>query len=168
MNGTLYVVLFLSFFALILIWIISLTLLFIGLIKWIRNNRKFPSKRLSASLIVLCIASVQFYHQYYNLDYLPEGELNAVFPSPNENFEIHTYHFNVMYGMHAQAVLVNTKTEKENTIYFNWYDYDPSVKWIGNNNVRIGREKLSIHQDTYDFRHDPNSPRMLPRQRVNP
>lgn len=45
--------------------------------------------------------------------------MNAVFTYPNENFEIHKYDFNGIYGMNAKAVLVNTKAEKENTIYFN-------------------------------------------------
>lgn len=54
-----------------------------------RKKRRFPKKWLLTTLIVLCKASVQFYNQYYNLNYLPKGEMNAVFTSPNENFDIH-------------------------------------------------------------------------------
>jgi hypothetical protein len=146
--------------------IVSLVILLIGIFKWGLKKRKFPTKRLLVFLLFPVISSVQFYNQYYNLNYLPAGELNAVFPSPNENYDIHTYHFTGIYGENSKAVLVNTETEKENTVYFNWYDYDPQVEWVNNDIVKIGREELSIHQDTYDYRHDSDSLRTLPPQRV--
>ncbi|RDW15138.1 hypothetical protein CWR45_18400 [Oceanobacillus chungangensis] len=88
MNETLYMILFYFFFVLVLIVIVSLVILLIGIFRWGVKKRNFPTKRLLVFLVLLGISSVQFYNQYYNLNYLPAGELNAVFPSPNKTHTI--------------------------------------------------------------------------------
>src|SRR5699024_3555903 len=116
MNETLYMLLFYSFFILILLGTVSLIILLIEIFKWALKRRSFPKKQLLICILLLVISGVQFYNQYYNFNYLPAGELNAAFPSPNENYEIKTYHFTGVYGINAKVVLVNTETQEENTI----------------------------------------------------
>lgn len=165
MDETLYKLVFVSFYLLLLIGISSLIILLIGVLRWKLKKRAFPTRWMRTVIVLFGVTGVLFYNLQFNLNFLPAGEQNASFPSPNGKYEVHTYHFTGMYGKNAKAVLVNTETSEKNTLYFNWYDYDPQVEWLDNDKVKIGREKLSIHQDTYDYRRDPDAFRTLPPQR---
>ncbi|MDC3413201.1 DUF5412 family protein [Terrihalobacillus insolitus] len=80
---------------------------------------------------------------------------------------IKTYHFEGIYGRAAKATLTDLKTDEEKTIYFNDYDYDPQVIWVSNKVVKIGREKLNINKDIYNYRLDNENNRELPPPKNN-
>ncbi|WP_226035273.1 DUF5412 family protein [Aquibacillus saliphilus] len=165
MNETLYMFLFLLMFTMILVTAIFAVILIVGIVRGLKSKRTFPMKRLVLFLVSFSISLILFYNQYFNLDYLPAGELNASFASLDSRYEIETYHFNGIYGMNSKAVLVELETGDSKTIYFNWYDYDPMVEWVNKDTVKIGRETLNIHDGSYDYRHDPDVIRILPLQR---
>lgn len=166
MNEILYLALFLSFFIISLVSIIFLVVLFVKMVKWKKGKYLFPRKTFFFTLSFLVVTGILYYNQYYNLDYLPSGEMNTNIVSPNGKYSIKTYHFTGIYGENAKAVLVDLNKNKEKTIYFNRFDYDPYVEWVTNDQVVIGEEKLNIHKDTYDYRYDPNALRGLTRQRL--
>ncbi|MFB1051221.1 DUF5412 family protein [Paraliobacillus sp. JSM ZJ581] len=107
------------------------------------------------------IFSILFYNHYKNL---PQGILNDSIERPSGKYSIRTYHIDSFYGLNVKASLFNKETGGEDTIYFNWYDYDPKVTWLSVTEVRICREELNIFEDKYDYRHAKNY-KMLPLQR---
>lgn len=165
MNDTLYQVLFFMFFIISLTTIITFIILVIRIIISCSRGRSLPQKHLFYSIILLMLSLILGYNQYFNLEYLPSGVLNATITSPNEKYVIKTYHFDGIYGDNAKAVLINLSNGDEKTIYFNHSDYDPKVEWLSDDKVKIGVEKLNIHKDTYDYRWDFESSRTLPPQR---
>ena len=164
MNDTLYIVLFVIMFILGILTFSILLLFIIRLVFWLTKRKTFPRKSLTCLLMSIIIFLFIFYNHYYNLNYLPNGELNATIDSPDGKNRIETYHFSKIYGENAKAVLVNNDSGDRKTIYFNWYDFDPKVVWESNEEVKIGRETLNIYTDHYDYRHDENL-RLMPPQR---
>jgi hypothetical protein len=66
----------------------------------------------------------------------------------------------------VRAELVNSKTNRKKTIYWNYPDVNPYVEWIDNDTVRIGEQSLNIAKgETYDWRKDDEWKRDLPKQR---
>lgn len=107
MNDTLYQVLFFMFFIISLTTIITFIILVIRIIISRSRRRSLPQKHLFYSIILLMLSLILGYNQYFNLEYLPSGVLNATITSPNEKYVIKTYHFDGIYGDNAKAVLIN-------------------------------------------------------------
>ena len=118
-------------------------------------------------LAILSLVGLGIYNLFFNLQAVPHGNLIRSIQSPHGNYVIKTY-VSEDDPLSANAVrgeLVDLKRQKVRTIYWNYYDQDPYVKWLNNSEVLIGRQTLNILKgDTYDWRSDDNWVRQLPRQ----
>ncbi|CQR47532.1 hypothetical protein BN1058_01856 [Paraliobacillus sp. PM-2] len=164
MSKLLYTLHLMLFFTSGLILVISLISTVILILFFLKKKKIFPRKTIIIFGASCFIFIILFYNHYYNLNYLPQGILNDSIEGPDDKYSIRTYHFDGFYGLNAKASLFNNETGEEDTIYFNWYDYDPKVIWLNEKEVRIGREELNVFEDKYDYRHDKNY-KTLPSQR---
>ncbi|WP_028545596.1 DUF5412 family protein [Paenibacillus taiwanensis] len=166
MNNHVYVILFALSLGLLVTTIISMFIFFILLLlKWFRKERNFPKYSLIVSLVGVIFVSLYYYNYYYNLDFLPKGNLNESVSSPNGKYEIRTYHFETIFNRMARAEVIEKSNNKAKTIYFNDYDYSPLVVWKNDQIVVIGRETLDITKcEVFDFRHERHRQTNLPPQ----
>lgn len=116
--------------------------------------------------IILFIIGYAYYNLFHNLGSVPKGELIRSIESPDRNYVINTYLVsNALSADAARVELYVIKRERGKTIYWNYPDHDPYVKWLNNREVFIGDQVLNILKgETYDWRHDPDWKREYPKQ----
>lgn len=117
--------------------------------------------------IILFIIGYAYYNLFHNLQSVPKGELIRSIESPDGNYVIKTYFNDGGSLSHdaARGELYNIKRERGKTIYWNYPDHDPYVKWLNNKEVLLGDQVLNILKgETYDWRHDPDWKREYPKQ----
>lgn len=131
-----------------------------------KKSRRLPKMSLLLTAIGALLIGIYGYNHFYNLDFLPKGELNpSAIVSPDGHYEIRTYHYNRLFYRTARAEVVDTRSEKGRTIYFNDYDRSPAVSWLDHHIVKIGRETLDISKnEVYDFRNQTQKHKALPPQ----
>ena len=88
------------------------------------------------------------------LNNLPEGELQNVYTSADNKYEISIYLVNggatVDYAIRGE--LKDLDTGKTKNIYWNYHEDKADVVWIDKNTVSINNHILCLPDDTYDFR----------------
>ena len=117
--------------------------------------------------VFLIIIGFVIYNTFYNLNSVPEGKLIRSIESPNKNYIINTYHHDAgALGDDAvRGELYETKRQERKNIYWNYPDLDPYLEWLNNSEVVIGNQTLNILKgETYDWRHDPDWKREIPKQ----
>lgn len=150
---------FFNFLTLIVIFItlctIILSIIFIIklIIYLLCKNKNFPSKILTVIIIGILVSSLYWYNFNHNINFLPEGYLNETVISPDGQREIRTYNFSgFIYYKNLKAEVVDIKTNKAKTIYYNSEKGAISVNWIDNKFVTIGEIVLNVDEDIYDYR----------------
>lgn len=149
---------YLSYLAILCVFITSITSLYvlIRLIMYFIKKSNFPKYGLITLVLSGSFLAIYGYNYFHNLDFLPKGHLNKTVPSPDDKYEIRTYHYTNIFSRMARAEIIERKNKKRTTIYFNDFDYSPYVEWVGNNKVIIGGKLLDISKnEKYDFRNDP-------------
>ncbi len=96
------------------------------------------------------------YWMFFSLKNVPKGSLVQSVESPDGSYTLNTYvSKNTLGSDAARGELVNEKTLVKKTIYWNYPDSRPAVKWLNNNTVKIGDQTLHLDIDeTYDWRKD--------------
>ncbi|MEC1647781.1 DUF5412 family protein [Bacillus halotolerans] len=96
------------------------------------------------------------YWMFFSLKNVPKGSLVQSVESPDGSYTLNTYVSKNTLGLDAaRGELVNEKTLVKKTIYWNYPDSRPAVKWLNNNTVKIGGQTLHLDIDeTYDWRKD--------------
>lgn len=96
------------------------------------------------------------YWMLFSLKNVPKGSLVQSIESPDGSYMLNTYvSRNTLNLDAARGELVNKKTLVKKTIYWNYPDSSPAVKWINHNTVKIGNQTLHLDTDeTYDWRKD--------------
>lgn len=145
----------------ILIFLSTIVLIMIFIIKLITHslhkNKDLSFKILVVIIIGIIIISIYYYNYNHNLEFLPKGYLNEIVISPNGQREIRTYNFSgFIYYKNLRAEVIDIKTNKSKTIYYNTEKGKINVKWINNNIIAIGDIILNVDEDIYDYRNNKN------------
>lgn len=119
-------------------------------------KRKIKLFVLYPSLFLLLIVCGIAVYLYYLINHIPEGEFTHGYPSPNRQCTINIYVIDgTLSQFAARGELVNVHTGDKRTIYFNYPDENPYVKWLNNNEVVIGDKTLDITKsESYNWRDD--------------
>lgn len=85
----------------------------------------------------------------FSLKNVPKGNIVQSVESPDGSYTLNIFvSQNTLSSDAARGELVNEKTLVKKTIYWNYPDSSPAVKWINRNTVKIGNQTL--HLDTDD------------------
>jgi len=117
--------------------------------------------------VLILIVGYIIYNLFFSLNSVPQGELIRSIQSPNKRYVINTYihHGDSLSADSVRGELVEFKTQKKKTIYWNYPDKDPYVKWLNNSEILIGNQTLNVLKgQTYDWRDDDNWVRKYPKQ----
>ncbi|MBP0723689.1 hypothetical protein J5Y03_00645 [Bacillus sp. RG28] len=57
----------------------------------------------------------------------------------------------------VRVEIVNNKTKKSKTIYYNFVEGPLNIEWIDNDTIKIENKILNVEKETYDFRNDKNT-----------
>jgi len=121
----------------------------------------------SSLFVLMLIVGFTIYRVFYSLQSVPQGELIKSIQSPDESYVFNTYihHGDSLSADSVRGELVDLKKQKKKTIYWNYPDEDPYVKWLNNSEILIGNQTLNILKgQTYDWRDDHNWVREYPKQ----
>jgi len=102
-------------------------------------------------LWLILIGLLMLRSTYYSNDPLEEEYIKSVI-SPNEEYKMNAYRYNDETNMDwfIRIEIEYISTGKKKNFYCNYYNYEPSIKWIDNNTVNINGQKLNINTDTFD------------------
>jgi hypothetical protein len=123
-------------------------------------------------LLLIVLTGIVASYLYYLSNRIPNGELTHVYLSPNKLYMINIYLIEGTLSEDAvKGEFVKKQTGEKTTVYFNYPDENPYVKWIDNKHVIIGDKLLNvIIGDTYNYNKDKKihtSADDLPRQANN-
>ncbi|WP_438431546.1 DUF5412 family protein [Gorillibacterium sp. sgz500922] len=154
MNESRFAIGLLFSYALALLGLICLPFLLAQIVKRKkRNDRRFPVLLALVSFVPLLVSACFVLSYALTLVNLPAGILNHAYRSPDRSLTIRTYHYTGYWYDKAKAVLVDNKSGKRKTVYYNAKDYSPKVEWMDESRVRIGRVTLNLAKgETFDYR----------------
>ncbi|WP_312476754.1 DUF5412 domain-containing protein [Neobacillus sp.] len=95
------------------------------------------------------------YWAFFDMNRLPQGDLISEMDSPDGTWTIKAYVSSggATVGDAVRGELnFNKEKRKPKNIYWNYREYSASINWINNNTVEINGHKLSVPDDTFDFR----------------
>ncbi|QYX42271.1 DUF5412 domain-containing protein [Bacillus inaquosorum] len=116
-----------------------------------RESHQYTQQNPFIIFALLIFFSGAVYWMLFSLKNVPKGSLVQSIESPDGSYTLNTYvSRNTLSLDAARGELVNKKT-----IYWNYPDSSPAVKWINHNTVKIGNQTLHLDTDeTYDWRRD--------------
>ena len=115
------------------------------------------------ALLVIAVVALGTYRFFFDMNALPEGELLAGYPSPTGTRRVDVYLCNggMTTDYAVRGAVVDARTGRSKTIYWQYHQSDASVVWINEETVIIsgavlGEEHdivLDVTKDKYDYRH---------------
>lgn len=110
MNNTLFDLIVLSTFFIILLTLILSTLLIVRLSFMIaKQSKKFPRYNLIAVFICLIWVFVFFFNWIYNPKFLPTGIESRSIASPTGHYEAKVYNYSGLYDIHIRIKALCSK-----------------------------------------------------------
>ncbi|MGE6631044.1 DUF5412 domain-containing protein [Bacillus sp. NPDC077027] len=115
-------------------------------------------KKTMITLFILLISFTGIiYWKCFSLQGVSNGTYIRSVSSPDGAYIVNTYKHNggKLKDNAVRAEIENQKTHKKKTIYWNYPDLDPHIRWSNDDTVRIGNQALNIEKgETYDYRFD--------------
>ncbi|MCG8396807.1 DUF5412 domain-containing protein [Bacillus atrophaeus] len=124
------------------------------------------SKILLSFSVPLFMFTWLVHWKFFSLNGVPKGTLVQTAESPNGRYAVKIFSSkNSLSADAARGELINNETLVKKTIYWNYPDSNPYVKWLDCRKVRIGNRTLHLDTDeTYDWRRDESWVREPPKQ----
>lgn len=107
-------------------------------------------------VFIVCTLLFLFYHFFYSMNALPQGQLIKTINSPNHLYEMNIYVTNggATTDFSVRGEIEDLKTKRKWNVYWNYHEENAIGYWINNSVVEINNHKLNIYKDKYDFRRE--------------
>jgi hypothetical protein len=112
-------------------------------------------RRIIIPIIILGLLGSGVYWAFFDMSRLPKGDMIAEVSSPKGTYTLKAY---VSSGGATTDYSVlgelnfNKGNKKPKNIYWNYHEKNANIKWINENTVVINGHKLSVPNETFDFR----------------
>lgn len=122
-------------------------------------KQKGSKKIIVRILLIICfiLACIGYlvYHFTWDTQSVPKGDLLRKVNSPQRENCAYIYQGTEGATVDDSVIveIKNNKTNKKKIIYVQYHQSDVTTKWINENTIQIGKRKMDIEKDVYDWRH---------------